>query len=123
MMKTSEPRQTSIRTHSTEEPPLIRWIERSPYLHEARVSTADGTDLYAGYVATTTGADVWCGYVGQGCLDAEWERLAAQDRSGTREEVMDPRTAYKREREQQSALHSLRPKELPSRRVEHDRAV
>ncbi len=65
MMKTSEPRQTSIRTHSTEEPPLIRWIERSPYLHEARVTTADDTDLYAGYVATTTGADVWCGYVGQ----------------------------------------------------------
>ncbi len=45
---------------------LIRWIERSPYLHEARVTTADGADLYAGYVAVTPGADVWRGYVGRG---------------------------------------------------------
>jgi len=44
----------------------IHWIERSPYLHEARVTTADGADLYAGYVATTPGADVWRGYVGRG---------------------------------------------------------
>ena len=66
MMKTSEPRQTAIRTHSTEEPPLIRWLERSPYLHEARVTTADGADLYAGYVAVSPGADVWRGYVGRG---------------------------------------------------------
>jgi len=45
---------------------LIRWIERSPYLHEARVTTTDGADLYAGYVAVTPGADVWRGYVGRG---------------------------------------------------------
>ncbi len=45
---------------------VIRWIERSPYLHEARVTTTDGTDLYAGYVAVTPGADVWRGYVGRG---------------------------------------------------------
>jgi len=32
---------------------LIRWIERSPYLHEARVTIADGADLYAGYVGVT----------------------------------------------------------------------
>ncbi len=44
MMKTSEPRQTAIRTHSTEEPPLIRWLERSPYLHEARVTTTAALD-------------------------------------------------------------------------------
>jgi len=44
----------------------IRWIERSPYLHEARVTTADSADLYAGYVAVTPGADVWRGYVGRG---------------------------------------------------------
>jgi len=43
----------------------IRWIERSPYLYEARVTTADGADLYAGYVAVTPGADVWRGYVGR----------------------------------------------------------
>ncbi len=42
--------------------PMIRWIERSPYLHEARVTTADGADLYAGYVAVTPGANVWRGY-------------------------------------------------------------
>jgi len=46
--------------------PLIRWIERSPYLHEAHVMIADGADLYAGYVAVTPGADVWRGYVGRG---------------------------------------------------------
>ncbi len=45
---------------------MIHWIERSPYLHEARVTTADGADLYAGYVATTPGAAVWRGYVGRG---------------------------------------------------------
>ncbi len=44
----------------------IRWIERSPYLHEARVTTADSADLYAGYVAVTPGAAVWRGYVGRG---------------------------------------------------------
>ncbi len=46
--------------------PMIRWIERSPYLHEARVTTAEGMDLYAGYVAVTPGTDVWRGYVGRG---------------------------------------------------------
>ncbi len=46
--------------------PAIRWIERSPYLHEARLTTADGADLYAGYVAMTPGANVWRGYVGRG---------------------------------------------------------
>jgi len=46
--------------------PLIRWIERSPYLHEARVTTTDGADLYIGYVAVTPGAAVWRGYVGRG---------------------------------------------------------
>jgi len=45
---------------------LIRWIERSPYLHEARVTTAAGADLYAGYVAATPGADARRGYVGRG---------------------------------------------------------
>ncbi len=45
---------------------MIHWIERSPYLHEARVTTPDSADLYAGYVATTPGADVWRGYVGRG---------------------------------------------------------
>jgi hypothetical protein len=44
----------------------IHWIERSPYLYEARVTTADGADLYAGYVAVTPGAAVWRGYVGRG---------------------------------------------------------
>jgi len=47
---------------------VIRWIERSPYLHEARVTTTDGADLYAGYVAVTPGADVWRGYVGRGFI-------------------------------------------------------
>jgi len=44
----------------------IRWIERSPYLHEARVTTAASADLYAGYVAVTPGAAVWRGYGGCG---------------------------------------------------------
>ncbi len=46
----------------------IHWLERSPYLLEARVTTADGADLYAGYVAVTPGADVWRGYVGRGFI-------------------------------------------------------
>ncbi len=46
--------------------PLIRWIERSPYLHEARLTTAVGADLYAGYVAVTPADDVWRAYVGRG---------------------------------------------------------
>jgi hypothetical protein len=45
---------------------MIRWLERSPYLHEARVTTADGADLYAGYVAVMPGTDVWRGYIGRG---------------------------------------------------------
>jgi len=52
MMKTSEPRQTAIRTHSTEEPPLIRWLERSPYLHEARVTAAAALDAQAACALT-----------------------------------------------------------------------
>ncbi len=48
--------------------PLIRWIERSPYLHEARVTTADGADPYAGYVAVSPGYDDWRGYVGRGFI-------------------------------------------------------
>ncbi len=44
----------------------IHWIKRSPYLHEARVTTAEGADLYAGYVAMTPGTAVWRGYVGHG---------------------------------------------------------
>jgi len=48
--------------------PVIRWIERSPYLHEARVTTANGHDIYAGYVAVTPGAVVWRGYVGRGFI-------------------------------------------------------
>jgi len=47
---------------------VIRWIERSPYLHEARLTTADGADLYAGYVAVTPGAAVWRAYVGRGFI-------------------------------------------------------
>ncbi len=47
--------------------PVIRWIERSPYLHEARVMTA-GADLYAGYVAVSPGYDDWRGYVGRGFI-------------------------------------------------------
>ncbi len=45
---------------------MIYWIERSPYLHEARLTTADGADLYAGYVAVSPGYDDWRGYVGRG---------------------------------------------------------
>lgn len=44
----------------------LHWIERSPCLHEARLTTADGADLYAGYVATTPGDDDWRGYIGRG---------------------------------------------------------
>jgi len=46
--------------------PMIHWIERSPYLHEARVTTADGADFYAGYVAASPGQGIWRGYVGVG---------------------------------------------------------
>ncbi len=46
--------------------PVIRWMVQSPYLLEARVTTTDGADLYAGYVAVTPGTDVWRGYVGRG---------------------------------------------------------
>ncbi len=46
--------------------PMIHWIERAPYLHEARVTTADGADLYAGYVAVTPDADDSRAYVGRG---------------------------------------------------------
>jgi len=42
----------------------IRWIERSPSLHEARVTLPDGTDAYVGYVAVSPGEDAWRGYVG-----------------------------------------------------------
>ncbi len=45
---------------------VIRWMVRSPYLLEARVTTTDGADLYAGYVAVTPGTDAWRGYVGRG---------------------------------------------------------
>jgi len=48
--------------------PMIQWIERSPYLHEARVTTAAGADLYAGYVAVSPGYDDWRGYVGRGFI-------------------------------------------------------
>ncbi len=48
--------------------PPIRWMVRSPYLLEARVTTTDGADLYAGYVAVTPGTDVWRGYVGRGFI-------------------------------------------------------
>ncbi len=50
--------------------PLLRWIERSPYLHEARFTTTDGADLYAGYVAVSPGYDDWRGYVGRGFIPA-----------------------------------------------------
>ncbi len=46
--------------------PPIRWMVRSPYLLEARVTTTDGTDLYAGYVAASPGQSAWRGYVGRG---------------------------------------------------------
>ena len=45
---------------------MMRWIERSPDLHEARATLADGREVYLGYVAMTTGATVWRGYVGRG---------------------------------------------------------
>ncbi len=44
----------------------IRWIERSPYLHEARVTTTDGRDIFAGYIAASPDEGVWRGYVGRG---------------------------------------------------------
>jgi len=47
---------------------VIRWIERSPYVHEARLTTAEGADLYAGYVAVSPGYDDWRGYVGRGFI-------------------------------------------------------
>ena len=46
--------------------PMIHWIERSPYLHEARLTAPDGADLYVGYVAVSPGYDDWRGYVGRG---------------------------------------------------------
>ncbi len=48
--------------------PLLRWIGRSPYVHEARLTTVDGADLYAGYVAVSPGYDDWRGYVGRGFI-------------------------------------------------------
>ncbi len=45
---------------------MIHWIVRSPYLLEARVTTADGADLFAGYVAMTPGNSDWRGYIGRG---------------------------------------------------------
>jgi len=48
--------------------PVIHWIERSPYLHEARLTADDGADLYAGYVAVSPGYDDWRGYVGRGFI-------------------------------------------------------
>ncbi len=48
--------------------PMIHWIERSPYLHEARLPTAAGADLYAGYIAVSPGYDDWRGYVGRGFI-------------------------------------------------------
>jgi len=48
--------------------PLLHWIERSPYVHEARLTTVDGADLYAGYVAVSPGYDDWRGYVGRGFI-------------------------------------------------------
>ncbi len=48
----------------------IRWIERSPYLHEARLTAADGADLYAGYVAVTPGAAMWA----VGSCRSGWDR-------------------------------------------------
>jgi len=47
---------------------VVYWIERSPYLHEARLTTAEGADLYAGYVAVSPGYDDWRGYVGRGLI-------------------------------------------------------
>lgn len=48
--------------------PVIRWIERSPYLHEARLTIVDCADIYAGYVAVSPGYDDWRGYVGRGFI-------------------------------------------------------
>ncbi len=48
--------------------PMIHWIERSPYLHEARLTAPDGADLYVGYVAVSPGYDDWRGYVGRGFI-------------------------------------------------------
>jgi len=47
---------------------VIHWIARAPDLYEARLTTADGADLYAGYVAVTPGAAVWRAYVGRGFI-------------------------------------------------------
>jgi hypothetical protein len=47
---------------------MLHWIERSPYLHEARLTTDGGVDLYAGYVAVSPGYDDWRGYVGRGFI-------------------------------------------------------
>lgn len=66
---------------------MIHWIERSPYLHEARLTTADGADLYAGYVAVTPGAAVWRGYAGRGFvplgMGPRTEMQAAVEQRGT----------------------------------------
>jgi hypothetical protein len=43
---------------------MMRWIEYSPFLHEARATLPDGHDVYVGYVAVWAGSDDWCGYVG-----------------------------------------------------------
>ncbi len=61
----------------------IRWIERSPYLHEARLTAADGADLYAGYVAVTPGAAVWRGYVGRGFIPLGVGPLTVMQRAVT----------------------------------------
>ncbi len=44
--------------------PLIRWIERSPYLHEARVVLPNGHDVFTSYVAASPGQSAWRGDVG-----------------------------------------------------------
>ena len=43
---------------------MITWRKQSADLHEARVTTADGRELYAGYVARTPPSALWRGYVG-----------------------------------------------------------
>ena len=50
--------------------PLIRWIERTLALHEARATLPDGHDVYVDYVATDVGLGdaVWRGYVGRGFI-------------------------------------------------------
>ena len=52
--------------------PTIRWIERTPALHEARATLLDGHDVYVGYVATDPGKglsdNVWRGYVDVGFI-------------------------------------------------------